>query len=147
MRCVAPLGPVYQAGTLSGNPVAAAAGLETLRILRKENPYKRMAALAEELAFGLRREAERAGVPAQVHQKASMLTVFFTGAPVRDWPSADSSDRRAYARFFHRMLESGIYFPPAQFETAMLSACHTGRDVRRTVAAARGAFQASRSRP
>ncbi|MBI5242193.1 MAG: glutamate-1-semialdehyde 2,1-aminomutase [Elusimicrobia bacterium] len=140
MSRVAPLGGVYQAGTLSGNPVAAAAGLKTLRLLKEEAPYKRMAALAEELARGLRAAARRARVEARVNQTASMLTVFFTDAPVRDWRSASAADRRAYARFFHRLLEQGVYFPPAQFETAMLSACHTARDIRATVAAAGRAF-------
>ncbi|HAH07478.1 MAG TPA: glutamate-1-semialdehyde-2,1-aminomutase [Elusimicrobia bacterium] len=142
MGHIAPLGCAYQAGTLSGNPVAVAAGLETLRLLIKEDPYERVAALAETLAAGLRREAARAGVPAQVHQAASMLTVFFTRKPVRDWPSADCCDRKAYARFFHGLLDNGVYFPPAQFETAMLSSCHTERDVERTLKAAARAFAA-----
>jgi len=144
MAHVAPLGCAYQAGTLSGNPVAVAAGLQTLRILKKEKPYKKLAALAAGLAAGLREAAARAGVPVHVHQTASMLTVFFAQAPVRDWSSADRCDRKAYARFFHGLLDAGVYFPPAQFETAMLSARHTERDARRTVAAAERAFRSLR---
>ncbi len=141
MEQVAPLGPVYQAGTLSGNPAAVAAGLAALRALKKEKPYAAMACLAAELARGLRIAAAAAGVKVQVHQLSSMLTVFFTAAPVSDWASAKACDTKAYARFFQGLLDGGVYFPPAQFETAMLSSRHTSADIARTLKAASRAFQ------
>ncbi|MFA6031195.1 MAG: glutamate-1-semialdehyde 2,1-aminomutase [Elusimicrobiota bacterium] len=144
MELVSPLGAVYQAGTLSGNPVAVAAGLATLKALKREDPYRRMERLAGTLAAGLVEAAAQNGVPVQVHQTASMLTVFFTKTRVRDWGTASVADRTAYGRFFHGLLENGVYFPPAQFETAMLSSRHTETDVERTVEAASAAFAKAR---
>ena len=141
MEKIAPLGPVYQAGTLSGNPVACAAGLETLRILRKERPYRRLEAMTRRLAGGLKAAAAEAGVAVQIPTIASMFTVFFASRPVVDYASAKLADTKTYARFFHAMLQRGVYLPPAQFETAFLSTAHTDRDVDRTVAAARAAFR------
>ncbi len=129
MEMVAPLGPVYQAGTLSGNPVAVAAGIACLETLRRQKPYARMARLASRLAEGLRRQASGLGVPLTVQQFASMLTPFFHAGPISDYASAKAADTRAYARFFHAMLREGIYLPPAQFEAAFLSAAHTEKDV------------------
>ena len=141
MELVAPMGPVYQAGTLSGNPVAMAAGLATLDALRREKPYARMAELTRVLVTELRGMARFKGLPIQVNHVASMLTVFFTETPVRDFASAKTSDARLYARFFHALLDRGIYFPPAQFEAAMLSGAHTPADLERTLDAAARAFR------
>jgi glutamate-1-semialdehyde 2,1-aminomutase len=142
MENVAPLGPAYQAGTLSGNPVAAAAGLAAIEVLKRDDPYGQLEALGRELAEGLREAAKKAGAGVQVRQLGSMLTVFFTDRPVTDWAQADRCDRKAFARFFHALLEEGVYFPPAQFETAMLSTAHTPEDIRATLRAARKAFRA-----
>ncbi|HVE14045.1 MAG TPA: glutamate-1-semialdehyde 2,1-aminomutase [Elusimicrobiota bacterium] len=141
MDLVAPLGPVYQAGTLSGNPVATAAGLATLDVLREEKPYARMAQLTAVLVMELRGMARIASLPVTVNHMASMLTVFFTGDEVRDYASAKTADAKAYARFFHALLARGVYFPPAQFEAAMLSSKHSAADVERTLDAAARAFK------
>lgn len=141
MDLVAPLGPVYQAGTLSGNPVAMAAGLATLAVLRRENPYARMAEMARVIVTELRGMARFKGLPLQVNHVASMFTVFFTETGVRDMATAKTSDTKAYARFFHGLLERGVYFPPAQFEAAMLSAAHSKLDLERTLDAAARAFR------
>ena len=141
MGLVAPLGPVYQAGTLSGNPVAMAAGRATLEVLRRESPYADMARRTAWLVSELRGMARCAGIPATVNQVASMFTVFFCAGPVRDFSSAKACDTRAYARFFHAMLEAGVYLPPSQFEAAMVSAAHSDSDVERTLDAAARAFK------
>ena len=142
MEYVAPIGSVYQAGTLSGNPVAVAAGLECLRLLKRENPYPRLQGLTEELARELREAARASGVPVRINSLGSLFTVFFTRGPVRDYVSARRADAKLYARFFHGMLERGVYFPPAQFEAAFLSSAHTLKDVERTAEAARSVFAA-----
>lgn len=141
MEQVAPLGPVYQAGTLSGNPVAMAAGLATLDALRREKPYARMAEMTRVLVTELRGMARFKGLPVQVNHVASMLTVFFTETPVRDFATAKTSDAKTYAKFFHALLDRGVYFPPAQFEAAMLSGAHTAADLERTLDAAARAFR------
>ncbi|HZT41837.1 MAG TPA: glutamate-1-semialdehyde 2,1-aminomutase [Chthonomonadaceae bacterium] len=145
MDQVAPVGPVYQAGTLSGNPVAVAAGLETLSVLREqqETLYPRLEAIGSAVAEGFRQAARNAGVPAVVNQVGSMLTVFFTDAPaVTDYATAKTSDTARFARWFHAMLDQGIYWPPSQFEAAFLSAAMSDGDVSALLAAARTAFQA-----
>ncbi|HXH07907.1 MAG TPA: glutamate-1-semialdehyde 2,1-aminomutase [Vicinamibacterales bacterium] len=144
MNLVAPVGPVYQAGTLSGNPLAMAAGLWALEGLSPKL-YRRMARLADDLADGLALAAREAGVPLQVNVVGSMLTPFFTEAPVRDYRSALASDTTAYAAFFRGLIARGIYPPPSQFEAWFLSAAHTARDVRETVRAARGAMREARA--
>ncbi len=144
MEALSPTGPVYQAGTLSGNPVACAAGLETLRILRKERPYRRLERMTRRLVAGLKAAADEAGVAVQIPTIASMYTIFFAKEPVVDYASALRADTKAYARFFHAMLQRGVYLPPAQFETAFLSTAHTERDIDRAVAAARAAFKEAR---
>ena len=141
MERVAPLGPVYQAGTLSGNPVAVAAGLACLKELRRGRLYARLEKLTRRLAAGVERAAREAGVPARVQTIASMFTVFFTDGPVRDYESAKKADTKKYAKFFHGMLEEGIYLPPAQFEAAFVSAAHTEADVERTLRACGRAFK------
>jgi glutamate-1-semialdehyde 2,1-aminomutase len=134
MQCVAPLGPVYQAGTLSGNPLAVAAGLAMLRHL-KAHPeiYAQLEARAGELAA-----AAPAGIT--VNRVGSMFTFFFTGGPVTDWESAKLADTARFGKFFRAMLERGIYLAPSQFEAAFLSAAHTEEDIRKTIAAAQESF-------
>ena len=136
MSCVAPAGPVYQAGTLSGNPLAVAAGLAMLRHL-KAHPevYEQLEARAAELC-------QAAPVGITVNRVGSMFTFFFTDQPVTDYESAKRSDTIRFGRYFRRMLERGIYLPPSQFEAAFLSAAHSDEDIRQTVAAARDAFHA-----
>ncbi len=141
MALVAPEGPVYQAGTLSGNPLAMAAGLWTLQEL-SPGLYRHLAALGARLAAGLADAARGAGVALQVNGFGSLLTPFFTSRPVRDYASALQCDTEAYGRFFRAMLEKGVYAPPSQFEAWFLSGAHTPRDVDRTIAAARAAFKA-----
>ena len=136
MRCVVPLGPVYQAGTLSGNPLAMAAGLATLRRLREASVYRRVNTLGERLAQGLGRAVAEAGVPAHVTGVGSMLTVFFRPGRPRCWAEASACDTQAYARFFHGMLERGMYLAPAQFEAAFVSLAHTEELVDQTIEAA-----------
>ena len=140
MALVAPAGPVYQAGTLSGNPLAMAAGLWALQEL-SPRLYKHMAKLGGQLAAGLADAARDAGVSLQVNAFGSLLTPFFTDRPVRDYESALSSDTAAYGRFFRGMLSRGIYPPPSQFEAWFLSGAHTPRDVDKTVKAARDAMK------
>jgi glutamate-1-semialdehyde 2,1-aminomutase len=142
MDMVAPLGPVYQAGTLSGNPLAMAAGLATLRYLRshKGTVYAGLDKLGLELELGVMAAAKEAGVPLCCNRVGSMLTWFFTDGPVTDWESAARSDTTAFARFFRAMLDKGVYLPPSQFEAAFLSAAHTEKNIEQTIAAARQAF-------
>jgi len=136
MALVSPAGPVYQAGTLSGNPLAMTAGLWCLGQL-KPPVYAYLATLGRRLAAGLADAAREAGVALQVNAFGSVLTPFFTDQPVRDFQSATSADTRRYAQFFKGMLARGVYPPPSQFEAWFLSAAHTVKDVDRTVAAAR----------
>ncbi len=145
MAMLAPTGPVYQAGTLSGNPVACAAGAETLRLLVEEDPYPRLEQLGRELAEGLATAAERASAVVTVNRVGSMLTVFFTDGPVVDWATASQSSRERYAIFFHAMLERGIYLPPAQFEAMFVSTAHTETDIGAICKAAEQAFQESKN--
>jgi len=141
MDRVAPAGPVYQAGTLSGNPLAMRAGLATLRLLKKLDPYPRLESLGRRMADGLRSAAREAGVPLTVNFCGSMLTPFFTGGPVTDFATASRSDTSRYAAFFRKMLERGIYLPPAQYEALFISTAHSESDLDRTVAAARESFR------
>jgi glutamate-1-semialdehyde 2,1-aminomutase len=140
MERVAPEGPVYQAGTLSGNPLAMVAGLWTLDAL-SSSLYTRLAALGERLAGGLAWAARENGIPLQVNATGSLLTPFFTNGPVGDVRTAGAADTKQYAAFFHGMLARGVYAPPSQFEAWFLSGAHTARDVDETVDAARGAFK------
>ena len=136
MDKVAPAGPVYQAGTLSGNPLAVSAGLATLRRLQKENPYARLEELGERLEKGLVDASAKAGVPVRVNRVGSMFTLFFTDREVFDFDSAKTCDTQRFNRFFHSMLEQGVYWPPSQFEAAFISAAHSEVDIDLTVAAA-----------
>ena len=143
MEYVSPSGPVYQAGTLSGNPLAMAAGLWSLGHLSKPL-YTRMARLGRMLASGLAEAAREAGVALQVNAHGSLLTPFFTNAPVRDYRSALRANSAQYAAFFRGMLARGIYPPPSQFEAWFLSAAHTETDVRKTIRAAKAAMKDAR---
>jgi glutamate-1-semialdehyde 2,1-aminomutase len=136
MALVAPAGPVYQAGTLSGNPLAMTAGLWCLDNL-SPRLYKHLAKLGAQLAAGLADAARDARVPLQVNAFGSLLTPFFTDKPVRDYESAITADTKAYGDFFRGMLARGIYPPPSQFEAWFISGAHTSRDIERTIAAAR----------
>ena len=141
MELVAPLGPVYQAGTLSGNPLAMAAGHAQLRYLREHKQvYAQLDKLSGELVAGIAAAAKAAGIPMTHNRVGSMFTWFFTPGPVTDWNSASKSDQEAFGRFFRHMLDSGIYLPPSQFEAAFLSAAHTQQDIEETIAAAKQAF-------
>jgi glutamate-1-semialdehyde 2,1-aminomutase len=144
MDLVAPAGPVYQAGTLSGNPLAMTAGLWCLAQL-KPSLYRTLASRTTRLAAGLADAAREAGVVVQVNAFGSVLTPFFTDRPVRDYASATSADTGQYARFFRGMLARGVYPPPSQFEGWFLSSAHTTKDVDATIAAARGAMREARS--
>jgi glutamate-1-semialdehyde 2,1-aminomutase len=128
MELIAPAGPVYQAGTLSGNPVAMAAGLATLEVLTEEL-WQRAADWAEQAGRIVESAADRAGVPVRVQRVGTMFTPFFTDAPVRTFEEAKQTDREAYARFFHAMLDSGIYLPPSAYEAAFTSAVHGDQEL------------------
>ena len=140
MQCIAPLGAVYQAGTLSGSPLAIAAGLATLGALNGE-VYERLEALTSRLQVGLERALRDARVDGVVQRVGSMLTLFFHRGPVRAWTDAAESDRERFARFHRGLCARGIYFPPSQFEAAFVSAAHTDDDIDRTVEAARAALE------
>ncbi len=136
MAELAPEGAVYQAGTLSGNPVAVAAGLAQLRLL-DDAAYARLQGLADQLTDGLSAALATAGVPARIQRAASLFSLFFTAEPVRDYTAARAADHAAYARFFHGLLERGVYLPPSGFEAVFVSLAHTPELVDETVAAAR----------
>jgi glutamate-1-semialdehyde 2,1-aminomutase len=143
MGHVAPDGPVYQAGTLSGNPLATAAGLATLDVIRGDPElYDRLEALTDRLGRGLVERAHDAGIEACWNGVGAMGSLFFAAGPVRDWPGAAAADRERYGRFFHSMLDGGIYLAPSPFEAWFVSAAHTPADVDRTLEAARAAFEA-----
>jgi len=141
MKLIAPEGPVYQAGTLSGNPLAVTAGIETLKLLKKPGVYRQLEERGRLLSEGLLEAARELGVGVTLNRVGSMMTLFFTPGPVTDYASAKKSDTLAFARFFRTMLEEGIYLPPSQFEAAFLSTAHTSADIAKTVRAARSAFK------
>jgi glutamate-1-semialdehyde 2,1-aminomutase len=142
MDLVAPLGPMYQAGTLSGNPLAMAAGCATLKHLRdhKQEIYPRLEKLSGELVEGVATAAKEAGITLCHNRVGSMFTWFFTPGPVKDWDSASKSNTEAFGKFFRGMLDNGVYLPPSQYEAAFLGATHTEQDVQQTIAAAKQAF-------
>ena len=142
MERVAPLGPVYQAGTLSGNPLAVAAALATLEQLRPEL-YERLETLGARLEAGLREALAGARVDGCVQRLGSMITLFFRPGPVRNWADAAGSDRERFARWHAGLLERGVYWPPSQFEAAFLSAALGEEDIDRTIAAAADALRSS----
>ena len=142
MDFVSPVGPIYQAGTLSGNPLAMAAGLATLRELRDGSPYERLEAASARLEDGLRKAATDAGVRHVVQRVGSMLTLFFHDGPVENYEDAKRSDTKLFGRFFWEMLARGVYLPCSQFEAAFVSAVHTDADIDHTVQAASEALKA-----
>ena len=142
MQLVAPEGPVYQAGTLSGNPLAMAAGLATLSHLSNPDVYDHLALLSGALAQGLQEAADQVGLAVHINQTTSMLSLFFTDREVVDYETAQQCDTRRYQIFFHSMLESGVYLAPSQFEAVFISLAHTREDIERTVRAAEAAFAA-----
>ena len=156
MEHMAPVGPVYQAGTLSGNPLAVTAGIMTLKLLRREGTYQRLEERSSKLSQGMLDAAGKAGIPVFANRVGSMFTVFFTATPnnpslkavpqnarkaVTDWATAKRSDTKRFARFFWAMLENGVYLAPSQFEAGFLSTAHSDEDVERTLEAAQKAFR------
>jgi glutamate-1-semialdehyde 2,1-aminomutase len=142
MNLVAPLGPVYQAGTLSGNPLAMAAGCAMLQHLAQDRQeiYSRLDRLSQQLVEGVAAAARDAGVPLCCNRVGSMFTWFFTSGPVTDWDSASRSNTAAFGKFFRAMLDRGIYLPPSQYEAAFLGTAHSEDDIRETIAAAKQSF-------
>ncbi len=141
MEMIAPSGPVYQAGTLSGNPLAVAAGIETLGALRQPGFYRGLEEASANLEEGLRRTAASARVPVSVARVGSMFTVFFSKRPPSNYDEARKCDTGAFGRFFGGMLRNGVFLPPSQFEAAFLSAAHTAADIRKTSRAAGAALR------
>ena len=142
MDLIAPLGPVYQAGTLSGNPLAVSAGIATLKQLKARGVYKKLEERSSALAKGIGEAAKKAGLPFTQTRVGSILGAFFTSNPVVDWNTAKLSDTKRYGQFFHAMLEQGVYLAPSQFEAAFLSTAHSNRDIDYTIKAAHSAFKA-----
>ena len=146
MEQIAPAGPVYQAGTLSGNPLAMTAGIETLKLILKEpepgeaDASRALTLKTKNLVLGLESAAREAGVKIQAHQAGSMFSIFFSAGKVKDYASSAASDQEAFKVWFRAMLEQGIYLAPSQFETLFLSLAHTDEDIDRTIAAAEKAF-------
>ena len=141
MELVAPSGPVYQAGTLSGNPIAMTAGLETLKILKQAGTYDKLEHLSDKLAHGIRQAAESVGLPLFQTRVGSMLGMFFTSKKVVDFTTAKTSDTKKYARFFTEMLKRGVYFAPSQFEAAFVSSAHDQEQIDQTISAAKEIFE------
>jgi glutamate-1-semialdehyde 2,1-aminomutase len=135
MQWVAPAGPMYQAGTLAGNPLAMTAGIATLRLLQEPSAYVELERKSALLAAGIGEEARGAGVSVYQTRVGSMFTTFFTGAEVRDWPTAKTSNTAAFGRFFRAMLRQGVYLAPSQFEAGFMSLAHTDADIAATIAA------------
>ncbi len=142
MDVVAPVGPVYQAGTLSGNPLAVTAGITTLRLLKLLDPYPSLEKVTQRLVGSLTDELARVGITTVSNQVGSMFTCFFTSKPVSNWVTAAQSNRELYGRFFHAMLGQGVYLAPSQFEAAFVSIAHTAEIIDRTVSAAQNAAKA-----
>ena len=141
MEVVAPVGPVYQAGTLSGNPLAVSAGIATLKVLQTPGLYEDLQKKAESLSAGLLDAATQAGVSVKLNSVGSMSTLFFTDSKVTDYASAKTSDTAKYAAYFRGMLERGVYLAPSQFEAAFVSTALSDEDIDATIAAARDAMR------
>ncbi|MCE5324767.1 glutamate-1-semialdehyde 2,1-aminomutase [bacterium] len=141
MEQVAPVGPVYQAGTLSGNPIAVSAGIATMEALKHNGFYDDLNQKSDRLKYGIEKAAADAGIRVKINSVGSMMTVFFTDELVCDYASAKKSNTQAYARFFHAMLERGVYMAPSQFEAAFLSAAHGFDEIEYTIKAASEAFR------
>ena len=147
MNQVAPLGPVYQAGTLAGNPLAMRAGIATLEQLTRSKLYDEIQQRAQRLAEGLRAALRDSGVAGQVNATSSLATLFFSREPVRDYAGAKRSDTKRYAQFFREMLDRGVFLAPSQFEAAFLSAAHADGDIARTIEVAKDSLRAIASLP
>jgi glutamate-1-semialdehyde 2,1-aminomutase len=141
MGKIAPLGPVYQAGTLSGNPLAMACGLATLEVLQGKGVYKTIEGLTVRLCRGLEEICRKKGVPARINRAGSMFTLFFTGEEVSDYATAKKADPAKYARYFAGMMQNGVWLPPSQFEACFLSLAHTEKDIEKTLKAAETALE------
>jgi glutamate-1-semialdehyde 2,1-aminomutase len=133
MEMIAPSGPVYQAGTLSGNPLAMTAGIETLRELREDGVWESMEAVGERLIEGLKDAADKAGIAVQSGRVGTMFGMFFSDSPVSDWDSAAKSDTKRFAKYHQSMLGEGVYLAPSQFEAAFISAAHGDSEIDRTI--------------
>ena len=140
MQLVAPLGPVYQAGTLSGNPLAMAAGIATLNELRRPGKYKELERKGQLLSNGIEQVLHQTGGPVQMVRIGAIFCLFFTAEKVIDYASAKTSNTARFARFFWAMMDRGIYLPCSQFEAAFISAVHNEQQIQQTVEAARQAF-------
>jgi len=136
-----PAGKVFQAGTLSGNPLATAAGIATLKTLRDTDPYERLQRLSTRLAVGLEEAAAEAGIPVAIGWFGAMMTLFFNSVPVTDWLAASTCDTGRYARYFWGLIERGVYMPCSQYEALFVSAAHTEEEIDVTIAAAREVFE------
>ncbi len=141
MNHIAPAGAIYQAGTLSGNPLAVTAGLTTLKRLRDASVYERLERAGQRLCEGIGAAAREAGLETHTNRVGSMFTMFFTGEPVTDWATASKSNRELYGKFFHAMLKEGVYLAPSQFEAAFISIAHTDEVLEQTIQAAHKAFE------
>ncbi|HEY9856757.1 MAG TPA: glutamate-1-semialdehyde 2,1-aminomutase [Stenomitos sp.] len=144
MEMVAPAGPMYQAGTLSGNPMATAAGIATLKLLRAPGTYEQLERSTQTLTAGLVEAAQEAGIPVTLNQVGAMFTLFFTEGPVKDWDTAKVSDTARFGTYFRAMLQAGVYLAPSQFEAAFMSLAHSDREIELTLKAARAAFATMR---
>ena len=147
MNQIAPVGPIYQAGTLSGNPLSMTAGLVTLRRLKEKSVYEQLELATHRLTKGLAAAAEEAGVQTTTNRVGSMWTSFFNDEPVTDWDTANKSNRQRYGKFFHAMLNEGVYLAPSQFEAGFVSLAHTDDIIDQTIAAAQKAFDLIRVQP
>jgi glutamate-1-semialdehyde 2,1-aminomutase len=135
MEMMAPIGPVYQAGTLSGNPLAMTAGIETLKALNHPDVYSQLESGAARLEQGIAAASSKAGIHLHISRVASLLTVFFTSNPVDNYESAKQANTTLFREFFHRLLAEGIYWPPSQFEAAFISLAHSKEDLQLTIGA------------
>jgi len=141
MECIAPLGPVYQAGTLSGNPLSVAAGIATLQLLSDETAYEALEEMSGALCEGLATAAEEAGIPLVIHRVGSMFTVFFTEGPIQDMDGTAACDMERFNHYFHGMRSRGVNLPPSQYEACFLSTAHDLAAIEHTIAAATAVFQ------
>lgn len=141
MEMLSPSGPVYQAGTLSGNPIAMTAGIETLKLLQPRGTYDRLFKTTDALCEGLAEIAKRRGVPVQIAIAGSMFTVFFSERPVANWQDAKACDTARFGRYFTKMLKNGVYLPPSQYEAVFVGLAHTPKDIERTLEAADKSFK------
>lgn len=141
MELVAPVGPMYQAGTMAGNPLSVAAGIACLETLARPGTYERLDQAGERLAGAIAELASRYGIPVQINRKGGAFTVYFTDRPVTDYDGAKAADGEAFARFFHLMLESGVYLPASKYEAWFLTIAHSDEDIDRTIEAVERAFR------